>query len=271
VVVEAVAPQGAAVLNAADPLVAAMAAHCPGAVIFFAMDPADSVVTAHRAGGGRAVLVRDGTIVKAEGQRETTVLPLTEVPLTHAGQVAFQVENVLAATATLWALAAPLETVQAGLRSFGGGADEVPGRFNVFAVGGATVIVDYAHNPSAVASLVAALDRFGPRRRTLVFTGCDRRDVDLREMGTLTGNGFDRVVLYRDWGHTGRTDGELNQVLRQGLAGGRRVAEIVELATEKQAIETALREVRPGELLVLGIDSIEEALTLVKRGAGASN
>ena len=37
-VVEAVAPTGAAVLNAADPLVAAMADHCPGAVIFFARD-----------------------------------------------------------------------------------------------------------------------------------------------------------------------------------------------------------------------------------------
>jgi cyanophycin synthetase len=265
VVVEAVAPQGSAVLNATDPLVAAMAAHCPGAVIFLALDAADPVVAAHRAGGGRAVFVRDDGIVKAEGQRETPVLPLSEVPLTHDGLVAFQVENVLAATATLWALAVPLEAMRVGLTSFGGGAGEVPGRFNVFAVGDATVIVDYAHNPSAVAALVAALERFGPRRRTLVFTGCDRRDVDLREMGAMAGDGFDRVLLYRDWGHRGRSDGELNQVLRQGLASGQRVTEVVELETEKEAVETALRELPPGELLVLGIDSIEETLSAVQQ------
>jgi UDP-N-acetylmuramyl pentapeptide synthase len=38
VIVQNVAPDGYAVLNAADPIVAAMAAGCPGNVIFFAAD-----------------------------------------------------------------------------------------------------------------------------------------------------------------------------------------------------------------------------------------
>src|SRR5688572_3673179 len=61
--VEAVAPGGAAVLNAADPLVAAMAGHCPGSVIFFAQDDDHPVIVAHRAAWGRAAFVRHGTIV----------------------------------------------------------------------------------------------------------------------------------------------------------------------------------------------------------------
>ena len=69
-VVEAVAPDGAAVLNAADPLVAAMAEHCPGTVIFFAATDDEPVLAAHRAAGGRAVFVRGGTVMcLAEGRR----------------------------------------------------------------------------------------------------------------------------------------------------------------------------------------------------------
>ncbi len=57
--VEAVGKDGTAVLNAADALVADMAKYCPGKVIFFALDPHNSVIMKHRAAGGRAVFVRD--------------------------------------------------------------------------------------------------------------------------------------------------------------------------------------------------------------------
>lgn len=263
VVVEAVAEHGSAVLNAADPLVAAMAPHCPGAVIFFTPEEKHPVVRTHRANGGRTAFVRAGNIVFGEGAKDTALLPLAEVPMTRGSRIAFQVENVLAAAAAAWALTVPLDVVRAAMKSFSGDAAEVPGRFNVFAAGEAVVIVDYAHNPSAVAALVAAVAAFPQRRRTLVFSGCDRRDADLRAMGALVGDGFDRVILYRDWGHGGRADGELNALLREGMAG-KRVSEVVEVATEKDAVETALRSLAPDELVVLGIDSIEEVLALVQ-------
>ena len=69
-IVDVVLPSGYAVLNAADPLVAEMAAKCPGKVVFFARDPARAVLAAHRQAGGRAVFVRDDLIVIADGARE---------------------------------------------------------------------------------------------------------------------------------------------------------------------------------------------------------
>ena len=50
--VDVVLPDGSAVLKADDPLVAGMAGHCQGQVIFFARDPSDPVIAAHRAAGG---------------------------------------------------------------------------------------------------------------------------------------------------------------------------------------------------------------------------
>ena len=66
---DAVAPTGSAVLNAADPLTAEMAPHCPGSVIFFARDSQNPVLVAHREAGGRAVFDQDGEIILADGDR----------------------------------------------------------------------------------------------------------------------------------------------------------------------------------------------------------
>ena len=67
VIVQNVAPGGHAVLNAADPIVAAMAATCPGQVCFFAADRQHPVMAAHRAQGRRVVYVEGDAIVAAQG------------------------------------------------------------------------------------------------------------------------------------------------------------------------------------------------------------
>ncbi len=264
VVPAATAPTGTAVLNAADPHVAAMASSVSGRVLFFARDEHEPTLAAHRAAGGLAAFVRGGDLILADGPREIRVVPLADVPFTRGGKVPFQVENVLAAAAAAWRLGLPPEAVAAGLRSFAGAPRETPGRFNVLDANGATVIVDYAHNPSAVSALVAGLDAFPHPHRTLVFAGCDRRDEDLLDMGRSAGDAFDDVVLYADWGHAGRTDGELNAVLRRGLADGTRVRSVSEEPTERAALERVLAGLRPGQLVVLGVEAIEESLAFVQ-------
>jgi cyanophycin synthetase len=263
VAVEVVAPGGAAVLNAADPLVADMAAHCPGEVVWFARDPGDRVLAAHRAAGARAAFVRDGCVVLA-GAAEETVAQLERVPLTRPGGVPFQVENVLAAAAAAWVLGLPPAILRTGLETFATDAAALPGRFNAWHVGDAVVIADYAHNSSALAALVTALDHYPQRRRSLVFTGCNRRDEDVVEMGQIAGDGFDRVLLYGDRDNLDRTDGELNELLRRGLACGKRVTQVRGAGDEAQAIRTALAELSDGELLVLGVEAIEESLALIE-------
>jgi cyanophycin synthetase len=263
VVVRAVAPEGFAILNAADARVAAMAPACPGRVVFFAHDSEHPLLRSHLTEGGRAAFARAGKLILADGAREELSLDQEELPFAHHG-IPFQLENALAAAAAAWCLGQSLETIRKGLQTFTGSAEQVPGRFNVLDAGEATVIVDYAHNPSAVAALVTALEVFPHPYRTLVFSGCNRRDIDLIEMGEEAGHAFDRVVLYADWGHSGRGDGELNAVLRQGLKRGRRVREVIETATEREALESALNSLRPGELLVIGVEAIEESLAFVQ-------
>jgi cyanophycin synthetase len=265
-IVDAVAPTGAAVLNAADPLVAAMAPHCPGAVIFFARDPAEPVLAAHRARGGKVAYVRNEMVMLAEGDCETPVVPLSKVALTHHGRVGFQVENVLAASAAAWSLKVPVETIAEGLTSFVGDIRHTPGRFNVLHQGGATIILDYGHNSSALLALVDAISQFPHERRSVVFTAAgDRRDADIIRQGEIVGDHFDFIILYEDACRRGRPDGEVTTLIRQGLASSTRVSGTFETRGELNAVENALSGLNPGDLLVIQPDQVELCLSFVQR------
>jgi len=264
-VVEAVAPSGFAVLNADDRLVAAMAESCPGSVVWFSRDAENPLVAKHRGQGGRALYVRDSTIVLAQDREEIPLISLADVPLTHDGRAVFQVENVLAAAGGAWALGMSLDEIREGLASFAGDSSQMPARFNVWKIGGATVVVDFPHNAMALEALIATAEQFPHNRRIIVFAGCNRRDADVVRQGELLGDGFDEVLLYKDQGNQDRQDGELNALLRVGLAGRSRSKRLREVEGELVAIETALRELNSGDLLILGVERLEESLEFVDR------
>ncbi|HEU5119276.1 MAG TPA: cyanophycin synthetase, partial [Isosphaeraceae bacterium] len=265
VIAENVGPNGSAVLNAADPLVANMAPFCPGSVIFFAQDPENAVIQAHRALGGRAVVIRHGEIVLVEGTRETGLARLFDIPLTHGGRIGFQVENTLASAAAAWALGIDTETIRNGLESFGSEMHTVPGRFNLLEIGGATVVLDYGHNPSALLAMIEAIDPLPHERRMAVYSAAgDRRDEDMIRQGQILAGAFDSVYLYEDQYTRGRADGEIMALFRQGLNAGGRVRSVQEFRGSIKAVEAALKAVRSGDLLLLQADVVDETLDFVK-------
>ncbi|MFT4174666.1 MAG: cyanophycin synthetase [Rhodocyclaceae bacterium] len=269
VIVQNVAPDGMAVLNAADPNVAAMADNCPGAVTFFALDRHHPIMATHRAQGRRVVYVDGDAIVAVEGNAQYRV-PLGGVPLTRGGSISFQVENTMASVAAAWALGMDWDVIRAGLTTFVGHADNAPGRFNVFDYRGATVIADYGHNPDAMIALVRAVEAMPAQRRSVVISGAgDRRDEDIRQQTQILGEAFDEVLLYQDQCQRGRADGEVLALLRQGLQGAHRTREVSEIRGEFLAIDTALGKLQNGDLCLILIDQVEEALAHITQRVSA--
>ncbi|MCJ0764460.1 cyanophycin synthetase [Variovorax terrae] len=265
VIVQNVAPQGWAVLNAADPIVAGMAASCPGQVIFFGGDRHNGVLAAHRAQNRRVVYLDGDTLVAAEGSWRERVA-LRDVPITRGGTIGFQIENVMAAVAAAWAVGLNWDTLRHGLASFVNDSSNAPGRFNVMDYRGATVIADYGHNPDAMHALVAAVNAMPSRRRSVVISGAgDRRDSDIRDQTVILGEAFDDVLLYQDAAQRGRADGEVMGLLREGLAQASRTRHIEEIHGEFLAIDTALARLQPGDLCLILVDQVEEALAHLAR------
>ncbi len=265
-IVEIVANDGTAVLNAADPLVAGMAERCSGRVIYFALDPEHPVLAAHRAAGGATASVRGGHMVIAHDGVEVTIADLATVPMTHGGRISFQVENVLAAAAAAWALGIDPATIAERCRSFAANLDDDPTRFNEFKLRGATVIVDFGHNVDSVRAICAALDTYPEKRRVALFGASgDRRDEDIQLMGEMLGNAFDRVILYEDTDLYDRKPGETLRLLHEGLAKGVRVKEIEEKQGGLKSLEYALEHVQPGELLMAQAHMADPTVEFLRR------
>ncbi|NWG88122.1 MAG: cyanophycin synthetase [Hydrogenophilaceae bacterium] len=265
VVVQNVAPNGMAVLNAADPKVVEMAGYCPGSVTFFASEPHHPVIAAHRAQGHRVVFREGADLVAAEGDFEQRI-PLAEVRLTHNGSIGFQIDNAMAALAAAWALGLDWQTIRAGVKSFDSDADTAPGRFNVFDYRGATLIADYGHNPDAILALVRAVEAMPAKRRSVVISAAgDRRDEDIRQQTEILGDAFDEVILYQDQCQRGRADGEVLALLRQGLGQAKRALVVEEIYGEFLAIDTALERLQAGDLCLILVDQVEAALAHIKQ------
>ncbi|ODS70902.1 MAG: cyanophycin synthetase [Acidovorax sp. SCN 68-22] len=265
VIVQNVAPEGYAVLNAADPIVAAMAPACPGKIIFFAADRHHPVMATHRAQGNRSVYVDGDSVVAAEGSWREAI-HLRDVPITRNGKIGFQVENVMASVAAAWGAGLSWETIRRGLSGFVNDSDNAPGRFNLMDYRGATVIADYGHNPDAMRALVGAVDALPAKRRSVVISGAgDRRDEDIRAQTVILGAAFDDVLLYQDAAQRGRADGEVMRLLREGLAGASRTRHVEEIRGEFTAIDAALARLAPGDLCLVLVDQVEEALAHLAR------
>jgi cyanophycin synthetase len=208
----------------------------------------------HRAQGWRVIYVEGDAIVAAQGSwRER--LPLAEIPLTRGGSIGFQLENAMAAIGAAWGVGLDWDAVRRGLASFINDATTAPGRFNVMDYKGATLIADYGHNPDAMRALVRAVDAMPAPLMTT-----ERRDEDLRDQTVILGAAFDEVILYQDAAQRGRADGEVLALLRQGLQGAPRTTRIDEVRGEFAAIDTALERLQPGDLCLVLVDQVQQAL-----------
>jgi cyanophycin synthetase len=292
VVVEAVPRDGVAVLNADDPLVAAMARHCSGSVIYFSMDPDNEIIRRQASRGRRAVVVepgRNGEMIALRHGRKSMPLAWTHLlPSTFEGRARMNVQNAIAATAAAWAAGAHLHDIRQGLRTFTTSYFMAPGRLNVFELDGFRVVVDYAHNPPAMQALgefVESLARPSPggnrplvtgRRIAVVATAGDRRDEDIVELGRLAADYFDSIVIREDANNRGRPRGGtaalIERGVRAGMSDGARTTEVHTVLDEIEAARAALDKGRDGDIVVVCVDHPNEVWKeLQHRQHGASS
>lgn len=263
---------GYAVLNADDTLVVGMQQYCSAKIIFFSQSSNNEIVENHRKSGGRAVFLKVGTIILAEGNNEQPLLNINQVPITHGGLIEFQVENTLAAVGGAWACGVTITAIAQGLKSFVGGLIQAPGRFNMLELNGVTIVLDYGHNTSALSRLIEAIKNLPHKRRIVVYSAAgDRRNCDIIEQGKLLGDHFDRVVLYEDTYLRGREPGEIFALFREGLNDGIRVKDVEEVRGGVAALKSGLEKCLPGDLLVIQPDSVDDAVEFLSTRLKESN
>jgi cyanophycin synthetase len=243
-------PDGWVVLNADDPLVAAVARRVRAHVALFTLRGDESgVVRRHRDRGGRAYLVRDGSIVEADGDRETTIVEVGAVPIAIGGLARHNVANALAAAGGARGLGATIEQVGRGLADFAPDTERSPGRLNLFRIGSKVVIVDFAHNEAGVGAVLdvaegiagGAAGRAAPIT-TIIGTAGDRPDDTLRGIGKIAAERSQRVAIKQTLKYLrGRTAQSVVGELMVGVVAGGFAAEDVPIYdSETEALQAEL-------------------------------
>lgn len=254
VICRVTAPTGTVVLNADDPLVAAVGARVRATVVLFSERNSGPRLRRHLARGGRAFVHEAGWVVELAGGRRQQIVRAAEIPATLGGLARHNVANALAAAAGARALGFTAAQVAAGLRDFHISAELMPGRLNFYRRGNRLVVIDYAHNVAGLAVLLdtveALIGRRGHRRATLsliVGSAGDRPDDALRELGELAARRVDELALKEDLPFLrGRSResviGELRAGFRSGGANARKVPVYIDEATALRGeLETAGR------------------------------
>ncbi len=270
VVVEAVPKTGFAVLNADDPLVAAMRRACSGEIVWFSIKPNNRMISDHCRRGGKAVILEKGElgdqILLVHGRRRMPLAYTHLLPVTFGGKAMFNVQNAMAAAAAAYCAGAHLHDIRTGLRSFTPSYYQAPGRMNLTEVRGIKVIVDYCHNVPAMVALGDFVDRFfedgasweRPQRIGVIATAGDRRDQDMRDLGAEAAKHFDLIIIREDERGRGRKLGDtaalVEEGARQALVTGGRAKEVLVVLDEIEATRAAVSRANPGDLVVLCVD-----------------
>ena len=178
--------------------------------------------------------------LRADGSTFRLVGPGVDVPASVRLPGAFNVSNAVAALACLVVAGIPLADAVRGIASLAG----VPGRMERIEAGQPfTAIVDYAHTPEAVTTLLAAV-RALTTGRVVVVLGCggDRDRGKRPLMGQAAVSGADLAVLTSD-----NPRGEDPLAILAEMASPGAVVE----PDRRRAIELAVREARPGDVVVV--------------------
>lgn len=269
VVARALDDSGVLVLNADD---AALCAHAAGfnrRIAWFALDDLHPRLQAQRERGGHTCGAHAGRLWLSHGAQRIDLGAVAQMPLTADGHARYNLANIAGAVLLADALGVGEHTLRTVLAHFGGDRRDNPGRLERWQFGGIRVLMDYAHNPDGLRSLleIAAALRGEGRLALLLGQAGNRGDADIRALAATAAAFAPELVVLKDLdGYLrGRAVGEVATLLRTELiACGLPEAALPMTVRELDAARQALAWARPGDVLVLPVHALGAKLDVAK-------
>jgi UDP-N-acetylmuramyl tripeptide synthase len=188
---------------------------------------------------------------------ETSLGEIMQMPLTLQGAARHNVENIAAAVLAALATDLPLTALRATLAQFGAQPQDNPGRLERWTWQGATVLVDYAHNPDGLAQLLQVAQALKPVRLGLLLGQAGNRDnTAITELAHTAARFAPAHVVVKELPLMlrGRPLGEVPALLQAALLqAGLAADSIARVDDEAAAARALLAWARPGDVVVLPV------------------
>ena len=265
VVAETVKPEGHVILNADDPLVAAMAEKVRCKVAYFSMNPDNPIIIEHSRRNGLAAVYDNGYLSILEGKWTLRVEKAVNIPVTMGGKAPFMIANALASCLATFAQGVDIEIIRQGLRTFQMSAEQTPGRMNLFDVKDYQVLIDYAHNPHGFRAVGDFVRNWEGTKIGVIGGPGDRRDEDLILLGKIAAEIFDRIIIKEDCDSRGRKPGEVAELIEKGIYQIDSSKDQEVILSETEAIDRALNLAQTGSLVVIFPEKVDTAINLIQQ------
>lgn len=265
------APDRWLVLNAADPVLRAKGERLVregwhGSLAWFAEAAAVAEAAALATSGTGWCGVSAGRLIlRWEGQPHD-LGAVAAMPLTLEGHARYNVANLAGAALACAAVGVSVPVIAGLFSRFGVDAADNPGRLQRIDIGGLALLIDYAHNPDGLGSLLemarampAGNARAGdsPGRLLLLLGHAGNRTLaDFEGLAHVAAAAHPALIVLKEIEgyERGRTQGEIPRLLRAALLrAGHEADAILEAPTELDGVKLALAAAREGDLLVLPV------------------
>ncbi len=263
-----VSDSGMLVLNAEDaqlrergPALARRFGRC-APLGWFAVGKDPDTLRSYARGGASTCAVRDGRLHLTQHGADHDLGLISAMPLSMGGMASYNVANMAGAALAAVSLGISPATIAAVFASFGSRWQDNPGRMMRFALGGATVLVDYAHNADGLRGfLTVATHLRGAAGRLGLLLGHagNRQDADIAELARVAVEFQpDLIVIKENESQLrGRAPGEMPRLIRAELERlGFPDSNMPVRNSEVEAARYALGWARPGDVLALPLHSM---------------
>jgi len=265
VIINSVKKDGWGVLNADNEYCVRIGKKAECNVAYFSRDENNPVIKSHCRKGGIACVSENGYITIIKGDWKLRVQRTGLVPLTFGGTVPFMIENVLAATLASYLWGFRTEDIKTSLETFIPSAAQTPGRMNIFDFKDFKFMIDFAHNPDGYKGVMEFLKHIDSPLKIGIIAGTgDRRDDDIRELGKLSAQMFDYIILRQEKHLRGRTEENILNLLTEGILSIDPDKKYEIVPKEIDAIKHAMNLAKPGTFITALSDVVDNAIETVQ-------
>jgi cyanophycin synthetase len=265
VVVESVKRDGYAVLNADNKHCVDIGKAASCNIAYFSMDEHNPVIVEHCKNRGIACVYENGYITIKKGDWKFRVEKVTTIPLTFGGRVTFMIYNVLAATLASYVYGFTIEDIRMNLETFIPSSAQTPGRMNIFDFKEYKVMIDFAHNADGFRGIKEFLSTIESPYKVGIITGTgDRRDDDIRDLGRISAQMFDHIIIRQDKFLRGRQAEDIVRLLVEGIYEVNPKQSYEYIPKEVEALKHAMTLARPGAFITALSDVIDNAIDVVQ-------
>lgn len=263
-VAEAVKEDGYVVINADDEYSKTIINRIKANIIYFSKDNKNELIVNNIREGKIAVYLKNKYICINVNRKEYKISNIEDIPIILDGVLEFNIENVMTACAALVGLGIDSTIIKNAIQSFELNSEENYGRFNIYNCNGVKVILDYGHNIAGYKKVLAAVNEItsGKIIGVIGIPG-DRSDEAATEIGRISSEFIDNIIIKEDRDRRGRKSGEIAGIIKKGIESQIDRANVKVILDEVEAFKEAMNESSIGDSIIVFYERLEPLLQFI--------